>query len=310
MSEKNPKKTGLVLSCWIAAVLVLLIIFFVKSDEIIRNLRETAFFDRVFGSTPEFIKKHADKEDTEEKDNGTLPAESAPVPGQIPEFVQPAAIPPAGQVSSPDSSIPSAVSGTDGSLTENLTQQEQEPPPASVTQQPSDAGKQHQNIAKPQEKPVSVKTPAPVPAQTQVPETMNVKLWFVQIDSDGSVSRKETSRSLKKDDSPLTASIQALLEGPRLDEKGKGYMSLIPSGAQLLSAAVQNGVAILNFNENFEYNTYGVEGYLGQLMQIVFTATSFSTVDSVQFLIEGQKKDYLGSEGVWIGSPLARSSFR
>nr|WP_257225304.1 GerMN domain-containing protein [Treponema parvum] len=52
-----------------------------------------------------------------------------------------------------------------------------------------------------------------------------------------------------------------------------------------------------------------MEGYLGQLMQIVYTATSFSTVDSVQFLIEGQKKDYLGSEGVWIGSPLARSSF-
>jgi germination protein M len=308
MSEKNPKKTGLVLSCWIAAVLVLLIIFFVKSDEIIRNLRETAFFDRVFGSTPEFIKKHTDKEDTEEKDNGTLPAESASVPGQIPEFVQPAAIPPAGQVSAPDSSVPSAVSGTAGSLTENLTQQEQNSPPVSVTQQPSDVVPQQKDIAKPQEKPVSVKTP--VPAKTQVPETMNVKLWFVQIDSDGSVSRKETSRALKKDDSPLTVSIQALLEGPRLDEKGKGYMSLIPSGAQLLSAAVQNGVAILNFNENFEYNTYGVEGYLGQLMQIVFTATSFSTVDSVQFLIEGQKKDYLGSEGVWIGSPLARSSFR
>ncbi|QTQ17448.1 GerMN domain-containing protein [Treponema parvum] len=68
-------------------------------------------------------------------------------------------------------------------------------------------------------------------------------------------------------------------------------------------------MAFLNFSEEFEYNPYGVEGYLGQLMQIVYTATSFSTVDSVQFLIEGQKKDYLGSEGVWIGSPLARSSF-
>ena len=44
-------------------------------------------------------------------------------------------------------------------------------------------------------------------------------------------------------------------------------------------------------------------------MQIVYTATEFSTVKSVQFLIDGQKKEYLGSEGVWIGSPLSRTSF-
>ena len=43
-----------------------------------------------------------------------------------------------------------------------------------------------------------------------------------------------------------------------------------------------------------------VEGYVNQLMQIVYTATSFSTVNSVQFLIEGEKREYLGSEGQWI----------
>jgi len=46
------------------------------------------------------------------------------------------------------------------------------------------------------------------------------------------------------------------------------------------------------------------------LRQIVYTATSFSTVNSVQFIIEGQREDYLGSEGTWIGSPLSRSSFQ
>ena len=86
-------------------------------------------------------------------------------------------------------------------------------------------------------------------------------------------------------------------------------MSLIPSGSKLIGASVKDGVATLNFNENFEFNTYGVEGSIGQLMQIVYTATEFSTVKSVQFLIEGEKKEYLGSEGQWIGTPLARSSF-
>jgi spore germination protein GerM len=57
------------------------------------------------------------------------------------------------------------------------------------------------------------------------------------------------------------------------------------------------------------YNHYGIEGYAGQLKQIVFTATAFPNVQDVQILIEGEKHDYLGGEGVFIGSPLSRSSF-
>ena len=86
-------------------------------------------------------------------------------------------------------------------------------------------------------------------------------------------------------------------------------MNLIPSGTRLIGASVKNGVATLNFNENFEFNSYGIEGCMAQLMQIVYTAREFSTVKSVQFLVEGEKKDYLGTEGQWIGSPLSRASF-
>ena len=57
------------------------------------------------------------------------------------------------------------------------------------------------------------------------------------------------------------------------------------------------------------FNKYGVEGIYGQLMQVVYTATAFSNIDSVQFLIEGAKQDYLG-EGVYVGAPLPRSVFR
>ena len=87
-------------------------------------------------------------------------------------------------------------------------------------------------------------------------------------------------------------------------------MTLIPSGTKLLGATIKNGIATLNFSEEFEYNKVGVEGYIAQLMQVVYTATSFNTVNSVQFIVEGQREDYLGSEGEWIGSPLSRSSFR
>ena len=107
----------------------------------------------------------------------------------------------------------------------------------------------------------------------------------------------------------FSSSIPPAIKGPNSSEAAKGYKSLIPSGTRLLSASVRDGIAYLNFSEDFEFNYVGVDGYLGQLMQIVYTATEFSTVKGVQFLIEGQKKEYLGSEGVWIGTPLARNSF-
>ena len=104
--------------------------------------------------------------------------------------------------------------------------------------------------------------------------------------------------------------MRLLLKGPDASIAAeKNCQTLIPKGTKLLGIKISNGVAYLDFSEDFEINTFGVEGYNAQLMQIVYTATSFSTVKSVQFLIEGEKKEYLGSEGQWIGSPLSRNAF-
>jgi germination protein M len=80
-------------------------------------------------------------------------------------------------------------------------------------------------------------------------------------------------------------------------------------GTKLVSATVRGSTAVLNFNEKFMFNSLGIEGYAGQLKQVVYTATEFSNIQDVQFLIEGQKRDYLGGEGVYIGRPLSRNSF-
>lgn len=146
----------------------------------------------------------------------------------------------------------------------------------------------------------------PTPA---APSQMKQYLFFIQIDGDGSILRKESIRTIPKTSTPLTAAITALLDGPNLDEIEKGYISLIPHGTKLLGASVKNGTATINFSDPFRYNQYGVEGYYGQLMQIVYTATAFSNIDNVQFLIEGEKMDYLGLEGVYIGAPLSIASF-
>jgi spore germination protein GerM len=131
----------------------------------------------------------------------------------------------------------------------------------------------------------------------------------VRIDDDGVIVRQEVKRQISVSDSPLLDSLDALLKGPNEDELRHKLISLVPAGTKLLSAQVKGSTAVLNFNEAFMYNHYGIEGYAGQLKQIVFTATSFPNVQDVQILIEGEKHDYLGGEGVYIGRPLSRSSF-
>jgi spore germination protein GerM len=132
-------------------------------------------------------------------------------------------------------------------------------------------------------------------------------LYLIQVDPDGTILRTRITRDLPVTDSPLVDTLNALLEGPLAEEAGQGLISLIPLGTTILSASIRGSTAYINFNENFLFNEYGVEGYAGQLKQIVWTATEFSNIKDVQVLIEGRRLDYLG-ESIWIGSPVGRES--
>jgi germination protein M len=293
MSDKknNRKNTGFAFACWLLIALILLVFFFVKKDTVVSNLKNTDFFNRVFGKTPEFVQKHEDITVPQDNSDSTVvqidtkPAETAGQQKQEQPQQQPE---PAVQPEEP--SKPAEQKKTDAAEKTSKTV-------------PSD---QKSAVADSKSEKKAEKEQKSIPAA----ETTSTQLCFVIIDSDGTVSRQIVTRRLPKSDSPLSDAIKTLLSGPTAGEKTKNCMSLIPSGTKLLSANVKNGIATLNFSEEFEYNPVGVEGYIGQLMQIVYTATSFSTVNSVQFIVEGQREEYLGSEGEWIGSPLSRSTFR
>ncbi len=277
--DKKSTQTGLALTCWILGFLILLIVFLIKQDDIYSNLKTTRFFERLFGTTPEFIEKHEVKEKppVEEETIITLKTQDKP------------------QTSLPESSY-------------TPEPEVKKQPEAEVKKEtPQEKVKTESQSQKKEEPKKTVTEPV---KETKTITAVNQKLYFVYIGEDGTLSRKMITRSVEKNDSPLVTNINLLLKGPLSSESSKGYRSLIPSGTRLLSASVRDGVAYLNFNEDFEFNTVGMDGYQAQLMQIVYTATEFSTVTSVQFLIEGQKKEYLGSEGVWIGSPLSRASFK
>ena len=147
-------------------------------------------------------------------------------------------------------------------------------------------------------------------ADTQSSQMREMKVYFVKVNTEGQISLKSTIRSIDFSASPLTRSIDSLIRGPGSDEINKGSLTLIPDGTRLLSARVEEGTAYLNFNEAFRFNPLGREGYLAQLKQVIYTATEFSNIGSVQILIEGVVRDYLGGEGFYIGAPLNRESFQ
>jgi spore germination protein GerM len=143
------------------------------------------------------------------------------------------------------------------------------------------------------------------------PETAgrNQTIYFTRIDPEGAILRSRVIRSIPASDSPMLDALNILLQGPTGEEQRQDMVSLIPSGTRILSATVRGSTAYISFSEDFQYNTYGVEGYAAQLKQIVWTATEFPNVRDVQILIEGRRVDYLG-EGIWIGSPINRDGLQ
>jgi len=180
-------------------------------------------------------------------------------------------------------------------------------PPASVTTggrqvSPSPDGKTPPaaNVQNPSK-------PEPLPSAPGIGR--QTSLFFVSISEDGAtISSREVKRSVTTADSPLTDAIKALIAGPSEAEIRTGLVSLVPRGTKLKGIVVKGSTAIIDLSDAFMYNRYGSEGFAAQLKQIVYTATSFPSVQDVQILVEGKPRDYLGGEGIYIGKPLSRNS--
>lgn len=303
--KNSNKKIGIGVALWFLIALLLLILFIVNWQKIASNLKSTGFFEKNNLKTPSFVEnaQNLPKDDSQEK-NDVEPISSVQI--NITETenssAQDSAVISQNELTLRQQEIAQETlnnqnNSDESKLAENSSSQNSA---TSASENSQTSALQNQNVQNPKSQSQETKN---------ISATMNIKLYFMTINSNGTVSRKEVSRSMKKSDSPLVDSINALIVGPNVEEENLGCRSLVSTGTRLIGASVKNGIATLNFSPEFEFNQYGIEGTQGQLQQIVFTATAFPTVDSVQFLVDGEKKSYLGSEGVWIGTPLSRNSF-
>ena len=302
-SKNNKKKQANLFgaACVALALLIILIAFLVKKDQISNNLKETAFFDRVFGNTPTFISEQEGKSNPSVTKDGDAVILNLKGEGN-----------PEGGDGSAEEQTKAESQNYDSKITINELKGEEQNPdynrPAVEEDFTTKEETKREELSKKPEQPAKTEN-KPTPAPKPVTKT-ELQLCFTVIDADGSVVRKMIKRSVPKNDSPLTTAINLLLAGPDYSNAAeRNLTSFIPKGTKLLGARVSNGVAYLNFSDNFEFNQEGTVGQINQLMQIVYTATNFSTVSSVQFLINGQKKQFLGEEGIRIDTPLSKSSF-
>ena len=318
MSEKGKnrrKNTGLGLAIWMLAMLIILIVGLVNWEKIKSNVRESKageLIDKKIGKDI-FAKNDSPKsEETETviidlKKTGKKQVEKPSEKTEVKSESNSEKKSESKKPESKDESKKTSEKAKTSVKEETASKTEKKSDSKKAETKKPDTKKSESASEKKTQTEVASKKQTEKSVAKKEAETIKSKICFVAIDSEGPVVRKLVSRSVRKD-SPLGDALSLLFSGPSAAEAKTGCKSLIPAGSRLLSASVKNGVAILNFSEEFQYNQFGAEGSIAQLMQVVFTATEFNTVESVQFMIEGEKRDYL-TEGVWIGSPLNRNSF-
>jgi spore germination protein GerM len=275
---------------WLAFIIVVSGLFYINRGLIKKTVEDTHLFDRMLNRGPE-----AESAEASEAENSGV---SETAPAAPPEQ-------PAGETRDTESSGtapgPSPTPGQGGRNPPASA------PPAGQTQgwqpagQDASTGNQNQQSQRPSGQNPALRPPEIAPLRDRT-------LYFVKIDTDGTILRTAVPRKLPASDSPLLDALGALLLGPSAEEQRRGLITLLPSGTAILSATVRGSTAYISFNEDFQFNTNGADGYTAQLRQVVWTATEFSNVKDVQILIEGRRVDYLG-ESIWIGSPVSRDMF-
>src|SRR5919197_3856571 len=106
-----------------------------------------------------------------------------------------------------------------------------------------------------------------------------------------------------------SAALEALLEGPTESERAAGVQTQIPDGTQLLSLAIDHGIATVDLTSEYESGG-GTASMTMRLAQVVCTLDQFPTVKGVLFQLDGRAVDVLGGEGIVIDHPLRCRDYR
>ncbi|MBI2972315.1 MAG: GerMN domain-containing protein [Armatimonadetes bacterium] len=138
------------------------------------------------------------------------------------------------------------------------------------------------------------------------PVPATVMVYFVRDDGVASTVVPVTRTVRARGTGPLVAAaLRELLAGPTDTERSTGLTTAIPAGTSLRSVRLDRGVVMADFNRPVESGG-GSASMLGRFWQIVYTATQLPSAPRLRILIEGERRESMGGEGVMIDRPIAR----
>ena len=104
----------------------------------------------------------------------------------------------------------------------------------------------------------------------------------------------------------LRGALEQLVAGPTADERDAGLGTTVPAGTTVLGVDLGFGRATVDLSDEFD-DGGGTLSMQARVAQIVFTATQFPNVDSVEFWMEGEPIETLGGEGLILDEPQTRA---
>jgi germination protein M len=118
-------------------------------------------------------------------------------------------------------------------------------------------------------------------------------------------------RTVPKRPATARAAMTALLAGPSAKERSASprITTLVPAGTELLGIEITGGLATVDLSGAFAAGG-GSFSMRGRLAQVVYTLTQFSTVDRVNFRLDGKPVTVFSSEGIILDKPVTRATYR
>ncbi len=274
----NERKSSISLGIlfWIAAILLVLVIFLFNRRNIEQVMKNTGFIEVIhqrIGIDPVADETSTDKDsllipELETDSVGPIVAEEVPKEdgNPISEEVK--------------------ISGESG---------ESEEVPKEETEEAAESAAEKNDEAPARESEIS---------ESPESRARDYLIHLVHMDNNGIISLEAVERSVHFISSPLTETLKNLINEPR--EYGN-YRNVIPPETHINKVWIQEEIAYIDLSEEFSFNPIGLEGYRLQVQQIIATATQFDSVSAVQILIDGELISFLGGDGLFIGHPLRPS---
>ena len=147
--------------------------------------------------------------------------------------------------------------------------------------------------------------------ETQKPEVVEIQyvnVYFIGKNEHNEEVYKAVKREYNQDvdGSKLRFAVNALVLGPKPDEKSRGVYTEVPTDSKVINITEQSDKVIVNLNSAFVTGG-GTESLYKRLYQLIKTVKLNSNLP-VYLYIDGQRADVVGGEGIMLSQPLSNSS--